>query len=86
MAQHEANETWNSALSWLPADDPQYALDPDDDEVLDGNIMEDLNMHPEDTPTTAKGKKQVHRGCQYGHAFCDLGLNLISLQCWPYVF
>jgi hypothetical protein len=52
-------------VSWLPADDPQYALDPDGewyDEELDGNIMEDLNVHPEDTPATAKGKKQVRSG------------------------
>lgn len=33
-----------------------------------------------------KGKSRFTVGCQYGHAFCDLGLNLISLQCWPYVF
>jgi len=65
LAQCEADETWNSAPSWLPADDPQYALDPDGkwyDEVLDGNIMEDLNVHPEDTPATAKGKKRVRSG------------------------
>jgi hypothetical protein len=65
LAQREADETWNSAPSWLPADDPQYALDPDGewyDEELDGNIMEDLNVHPEDTPATAKGKKWVRSG------------------------
>jgi len=43
--QHEADDhTWNSASSWLPADDPDLALDPDGewyDEVVDGGVMED---------------------------------------------
>ena len=41
--QHD-DQTWNSASSWLPTDDLQFALDPDGewyDEVVDGGVMED---------------------------------------------
>ena len=41
--QHD-DHTWNSASSWLPADDPQFALDPNGewyDEVVDSGVMED---------------------------------------------
>jgi hypothetical protein len=52
-AQHEVNQTaWNSASTWLPADDPQFALDPDSewyDEVVDGGVME--GRIPIDEPT-----------------------------------
>ena len=62
----EADEAWNSAPSWLPIDDPQYALDPDGDwydEVVEGDVMENFGVHPTDSqPTTAKGKKQVRSG------------------------
>ena len=89
LAQREADETWNSAPSWLPADDPQYAVDPDGewyDEVLDGNIMEDLNVHLRILQLQPKGKSGFAVGCRYGHAFCALGFNLISLQRRPHVF
>jgi len=77
LAQREDDETWNSAPSWLPTDDPQFALDPDGewyDEVLDGNIMEDLNVHPEDTPATAKGKKRVRSGVSVWPYFSCFGI------------
>jgi len=40
--QHEVDRTWNSASSWLPDDDPHFALDPDGDwydEVVNGEVM-----------------------------------------------
>lgn len=89
LPQREADETWNSAPSWLPTDDSQYALDPDGewyDEVLDSDIMEDLNAHPEDTPATAKGKKRVRSGVSVRSCLLCFGLNLISLQRRPHVF
>lgn len=42
--QHEVDSTWNSAASWLPVDDPQFALDPTGewyDEVVDSDVMQD---------------------------------------------
>lgn len=42
--QHEVDSTWNSAASWLPVNDPQFALDPDGkwyDEVVDSDVMQD---------------------------------------------
>jgi hypothetical protein len=66
LTLREADEAWNSAPSWLPIDDPQYALDPDGnwyDEVVEGNVMENFGVHPTDSqPTAAKGKKRVRSG------------------------
>ena len=59
----EADEAWNSAVSWLPVDDPQYALDPDGewyDETLEGGVMEGLDDHS--AAVAAKGKKRIRSG------------------------
>ena len=83
FTQPEADETWNAAPSWVPIDDPQYALDPDGewyDELLEGNIMENFDVHPADNQrTAAKGKKQVHRGVSVSSSFSISCLELISL-------
>ena len=63
LIQCEADETWHSASSWLPIDDPQYALDPDGewyDEVLEGEVMDNIDDHS--TATAAKGKKPIRSG------------------------
>ena len=57
LIQCEDDEMWHSALSWLPINDPQYALDPDGewyDEVLEGRVMDNFDNHSE--ATAAKGK------------------------------
>ena len=59
--QHETDRAWNTTPSWLPVDDPQFALDPDGawyDEVMGGEVMED---HPAvDGPApSSPPKKQV---------------------------
>ena len=59
----EADEAWNSAVSWLPVDDPQYALDLDGewyDETLEGGVMEGFDDHS--ATTAAKGKKRIRSG------------------------
>jgi hypothetical protein len=64
LIQREADETWQSAPSWLPIDDPQYALDPDGewyDEVLEGGVMDSVDDHSDSTATAAKGKKKPIR-------------------------
>ena len=63
---------WNSASSWLPADDPQFALDPDGewyDEAVDGSVMKD--GFPLDAPaSTTQPKKQVQSKVSVGpHLF-----------------
>ena len=59
--QHEAdNHTWNSASSWLPVDDPQFALDPDGewyDEAVYGGVMED-NSPSDGLPTATQPKRR----------------------------
>jgi hypothetical protein len=55
--QHEAADAWNDALTWLPMDDPDYALDPDGDwydEALGGDVM----SQNEATPVTIAQKKK----------------------------
>ena len=59
---HETDHAWNSALTWLPADDPQYALDPDGewyDEVIGCDIMaqDDDTGFVEDSIPSSKKKK-----------------------------
>ena len=59
---HETNCTWNSAPTWLPADDPQYALDPNGkwyDEVVGCDIMaqDDDTRFAEDLIPSLKKKK-----------------------------
>ena len=59
----EPDEAWNSAVSWLPVDDHQYALDPDGewyDEALEGGVMEGFGDHADGA--AAKGKKRVRSG------------------------
>jgi hypothetical protein len=84
FTQREADETWNAAPSWVPVDDPQYALDPDGewyDELLEGNIMENFDTYPADNQqTAAKGKKWVRSGVSIRSFFFMMGLELISLQ------
>jgi hypothetical protein len=56
-SQHEADHVWNSASSWLPIDDPDYALEPDGewyDEVLGADIMNPAIPDP-----TAQKKKRI---------------------------
>jgi hypothetical protein len=63
LIQREADETWHSALSWLPIDDPQYALDPDGewyDEVLEGGVMDSFDDHSK--APAAKGKRRIRSG------------------------
>ena len=63
LIQHEVDKTWHSAPSWLPIDDPQYALDPDGewyDEVLEGGVMDSFDDHS--MATAAKGKKPIRSG------------------------
>jgi hypothetical protein len=66
--QHETDRTWNSASSWLPVDDPQFALDPDGewyDKVMDGRVMED--RVPLDAPSvSSKPKKHVRSKLSVG--------------------
>jgi hypothetical protein len=69
--QHD-DHTWNSASSWLPADDPQFALDPDGewyDEAVDGGVMKD--GFPLDGPaSTTQPKKRVQSKVSVGlHLF-----------------
>ena len=72
---HEAdNHTWNSASSWLPADDAQFALDPDGewyDEVVHGEVMEDI--FPPDRPPSAKPKKRLWSKVSVGPALIWVG-------------
>jgi len=74
--QHETDRAWNSAPTWLPADDPQYALDPDGewyDEVVDRDIMaQDDNLgFAEDSRPTAKKKKHVRSKASVSIAHFD---------------
>ena len=60
---HETDRAWNSAPTWLPADDPQYALDPDGewyDEVVGCDIMaqDDDTGFAEDSIPSSKKKKR----------------------------
>jgi len=57
--QHEAANAWNAASTWLPVDDPDYALDPDGgwyDEALGGDVM---SPNKATSVTIAQKKKQV---------------------------
>jgi hypothetical protein len=60
-APQDADRTWNAASSWLPIDDPQFALDPDGewyDEAMDGEVTED--HIPADEPASSSlPKKRV---------------------------
>ena len=63
LVLREADEAWNSAVSWLPVDDPQYALDPNGewyDETLEGGVMEGFDDHS--ATAAAKGKKRIRSG------------------------
>ena len=63
LIQCEDDETWHSAPSWLPIDDPQYALDPYGewyDEVLEGGVMDNFDNHSE--AMAVKGKKHICSG------------------------
>ena len=45
LAAEPATDSWETLTSWLPPDDPTFALDPDSgwyDEALDSHIMEDV--------------------------------------------
>jgi hypothetical protein len=66
-SQHD-DQTWNSASSWLPADDPQFALDPDGewyDEVVDAGVMED-NFPLNGPASTTQRKKRVRSKVSVG--------------------
>ena len=66
-SQHN-NQTWDSASSWLPADDPQFALDPDGgwyDEVVDSGVMED-NFPLYGPASTTQQKKWVRSKVSVG--------------------
>jgi hypothetical protein len=53
------------ASDWLPIDDPDYALDPEEewyDDALGRDVMEGSELRPEDThPGTAANKKKQTR-------------------------
>jgi hypothetical protein len=78
---------WNSASSWLPADDPQFALDPDGewyDEVVDGGIMEDF-FPSNGLASTTQPKKHVKSKVAVGlHSFwpnIDFNVFLAKASC-----
>jgi len=60
---HQADLTWDSAPSWLPIDDPQYALDPDGewyDEAVGCDVMaEDSSAQPTENSNSATKKTRV---------------------------
>ena len=52
---------WNSATSWLPVDDPHFALDPNSewyDEVVDSDVMQD-HIAVDSPAFTARPKTRV---------------------------
>ena len=72
--QHKADhQTWNSAASWLPVDNPQFALDPNGewyDEAVYGVVMED-NPPSDGPPTATQPKKQLQSKVSVG--LCSFG-------------
>ena len=76
--QHEADRTWDTASSWLPVDDPQFALDPDGewyDEVMNGEVMDD--PVPTDGPTSStQPKKRVRSKLSVGLALIPIKMHL----------
>lgn len=62
VAQKSDNQ-WNSATSWIPLDDPNFALDPDGtwyDEVVEADVMRNLECTGVDPSLkTTKSKSKV---------------------------
>jgi hypothetical protein len=56
------SDLWQDASSWVPEDDPEYALDPDGgwyDEVVDMPIMQDEPRIGSEMPGKKRKKSKV---------------------------
>jgi len=71
----KSDEQWKVVASWLPLDDPEFALDPDGawyDEVVEGDVMAEENA----APSALKKKRAKSRVSVSDH---------VSLVFFPYV-
>ncbi|KAJ3484960.1 hypothetical protein NLJ89_g11941 [Agrocybe chaxingu] len=55
-----STNAWDSVRTWVPPDDPTFALDPDDgawyDEAVEADVMEDSRPPPDETQRKKKSK------------------------------
>ena len=61
----KSDERWKTVTSWLPLDDPEFALDPDGawyDEVVEGDVMVEESV----PPLFSKKKKQARSRVSVG--------------------
>jgi len=87
VPQRESDHTWSNAASWLPIDDPQYALDPDGDwydEAVGGDVIAQDSVGGQDFPTAAK-KKRVRSKVSVSLGHSNIVIRLNFLQQRPHV-
>ena len=88
VPQRESDHTWSNAASWLPHDDPQYALDPDGDwydEAVGGDVITQDDVGGQDLPPTAAKKKRVRSKVSVSKKHSNIVIGPNFLQQRPHV-
>jgi hypothetical protein len=81
-AHHESDNSWSTTANWTPFDDPDFALDPNEDsynEILNREVMEGLEP-AEGLPTPKANPKRSFGATCYLNNFAHTYISLYHLR------